>query len=300
MKTVLIEGRTLPGVYHNALCELYETPEREMSVVMKVYEPLAEPMISRCMPAGPHELEQYRQEMLYGILDFEVERGNWHYTYHQRMERWKQSVIDELERDEKSRRAVISIRDNAEDAGSADPACLQSIQYMIRDGKLHCWVLFRSNDAVKASFMNMFALIMLQKEFTERLGVEIGEYNHTANSYHCYPEDEETLARYAKRIEDEVDMNLRYKEGNHCYILTEDHGALSYPYNGGWDALMDAEKPSIEEMVAEQRRKYMAEKKSCANCGRECRMRQEENAAKQGCFDFKEKNDQGQRNEKRI
>ena len=33
MKTVLIEGRTLPGVYHNALYELYETPEREMSVV---------------------------------------------------------------------------------------------------------------------------------------------------------------------------------------------------------------------------------------------------------------------------
>ena len=173
--------------------------------------------------------------------------------------------------------------------GSADPACLQNIQYMIRDGKLHCWVLFRSNDAVKASFMNMFALILLQKEFAERLGVEPGEYNHTANSYHCYPEDEETLKRYAKRIEEEVDMDLRYKDGNHCYILTEDHSALSYPYNGGWDALMEAEKPSIEEMVAEQRRKYITEKKSCANCGRECRMRQEENAAKQGCFDFKEK-----------
>ena len=62
MKTVLIEGRTLPEVYHNALHKLFEEPEREMSVILKIHEPLAEPMISKCMPCGPHELEQYRQE----------------------------------------------------------------------------------------------------------------------------------------------------------------------------------------------------------------------------------------------
>lgn len=288
MNTVLIEGRTLPEVYHNALHKLFEEPAREMSVVLKIHEPLAEPMISICMPCGPHELEQYRQEILDGILDFEVERGNWHYTYHQRMVKWKQSVIDELERDESSRRAVISIRDNYRDAGAEDPACMQNIQYMIRDGALHCWVLFRSNDAVKASFMNMFALILLQKEFAERLGVEMGTYTHMANNYHCYPEDEETLKKYALRIERDVEMDL-INDRNHIYILKEDHSKLAYWYKGHWDALMEEEKPSIAEMVDAQYAKYLAERKSCANCGRECRMRYEENAENHGCFDFKEK-----------
>lgn len=291
MKTVLIEGRTLPEVYHNALHELFEEPAREMSVVLKIHEPVSEPMISICMPCGPHELEQYRQEILDGILDFEVERGNWHYTYHQRMAKWKQSVIDELERDEKSRRAVISIRDNALDAGSEEPACMQNIQYMIRDGALHCWVLFRSNDAVKASFMNMFALILLQKEFAERLGVGVGTYTHMANNYHCYPEDEETLKKYALRIERDVDFDLRWLEKERRYKLYEDHRLLAYPYVGYWDKMMEEEKPSIAAMVEEQWEKYLKEKKSCANCGRECRMRYEENAENHGCFDFKEKSE---------
>lgn len=270
MKMVLIEGRTLPEVYHNALHKLFEETAREMSVVMKIHEPLAEPMISVCMPCGPHELEQYRQEILDGILDFEVERGNWHYTYHQRMAKWKQSVIDELERDRNSRRAVISIRDNEKDAGSSDPACLQNIQYMIRDGKLHCWVLFRSNDAVKASFMNMFALIMLQKEFAEGLGVAMGEYTHMANNYHCYPEDRETLRHYVERIASDTD--------------------LTYAYAGCWDALMAAEKESIDAMVRTQKEKYLSELKSCANCGRNCKMKDAKTAEHMGCFDFKEKN----------
>ena len=48
-------------------------------------EPLKEPMISKLFIGGSKELEQYRQEILDGILDFEIERGNWAYTYHSRM-----------------------------------------------------------------------------------------------------------------------------------------------------------------------------------------------------------------------
>ena len=74
-----------------------------------------------------------------------------------------QFIIDELRRNPDSRRAVIDIRDNSDDMYSDDPACLQHIQFFIRDNKLHMKVLFRSNDACKAAFMNAFALIMIQK-----------------------------------------------------------------------------------------------------------------------------------------
>ena len=134
-------------------------------------------MISKLFIGGYKELQQYVMEMRDGILDFEVYKGNWKYTYHDRMvrypidnqidfpETWCLNQIDfiihDLKRTPISRRAVIDIRDNSEDMYSDDPACLQHIQFFIRDNKLHMKVLFRSNDACKAAFMNMFALIMI-------------------------------------------------------------------------------------------------------------------------------------------
>jgi thymidylate synthase len=53
-------------------------------------------------------------------------------------------------------------------------------------------VRFRSNDAYKAAFMNIFALVQLQKRIaenvSERIGkpVSIGRYCHLADSYHIY------------------------------------------------------------------------------------------------------------------
>ncbi len=238
MNTYLVQGQTLPETYHKALTKLDATKEKEITVIMKVLNPLQEPMLSKCGIFGPRELEQYRQEMLYGILDFEVERGNWQYTYHQRMAEWKQGVVDELKRDPASRRAVIAIRDNKADMKSGDPACLQTLQYMIRDGKLHCWVMFRSNDAVKACFMNMFALVMLQKEFADALGVPVGSYTHIATSWHCYPQDVDMLHAFVK--------NINTRDCTCCY-------------KGGWDAVMEAEKTAILEMVHGQYAKYIKE-----------------------------------------
>ena len=242
MKEILAEGRTLPQAYHKSLLELedkgivtdcadWNTTQKEVSMTMFVEEPLEEPMISRCFIGGPHELEQYVLEMLDGILDFEVEKGNWAYTYHQRYADQVSFVVDELRRSPSSRRAVMLVRDKAADMYSEDPACLQHIQYFIREGKLHCIVLFRSNDACKAAFMNAFALIFLQKRIAGQLGIPVGTYTHRANSYHCYEKDFPLLAGYVKRIRenDEEDVTFDYEEG--------------------WKEIMDAERPAILEQV---------------------------------------------------
>lgn len=242
MEEIIVYGGTLAEAYHFALqdlhtlgevvpCPDYNTTQTECSMTMVMDEPLAEPMISRLFIGGPRELEQYRQEMLDGILDFEVERGNWPYTYHQRMAAQIPLVIAELRRNPDSRRAVIDVRDWGRDLGSDDPACLQNIQYFIRGGKLHSKVLFRSNDACKAAFMNAFALIMLQKRIADELGVEMGTYTHRANSFHCYEKDFPMLEGYVRRILNGQD--------------------LTYNYAGEWDALMDEAKPAIAKMVAE-------------------------------------------------
>lgn len=245
MRENFVYGATLPEAYHNALtaleerginspCPDWDTTQRELAMTMIVEQPLAEPMISRCFIGGFRELEQYRQEMLDGILDFEIERGNWTYTYHDRMVNYHgknqvQFVIDELRRNPYSRRAVIVVRDVDVDAGNTDPACLQHLQYFVNDGKLDCVALFRSNDACKATFMNAFALIMLQKRIADELGVEVGTYTHRANRFHCYEKDLPLLRGYVQRI-----------------LSGED---LTYDYDGEWSELMEDAKPEILAMV---------------------------------------------------
>ena len=273
MTECFVKGKSLSETYHEALLDLcfygeeapcadWDTTQNEVSMTMVVEEPLSEPMISKLFIGGPRELEQYRQEMLDGILDFEIEKGNWVYTYHDRMinypvyhyfDEYEPAegsldqigfVIEELKRNPSSRRAVILVRDPAIDAFSDDPSCLQLLQYFIRDGKLHCKVVFRSNDACKASFMNSFALIMLQKRIADELGVEVGSYTLRANSWHCYEKDFEMLEGYKKRI-------LKAKS-----FMEDDHDGIYYvaaDYVGDWDEMMEEYKPEIAELVRELR-----------------------------------------------
>ena len=253
MKEVFIEDTSLPKAYHQALIALWDegditdcadwnTTQKEIGVTIHITNPLEEPMISKLFIGGPRELEQYRQEMLDGILDFEIEKGNWVYTYHDRMVNYPiknerldqvQFVVDELKRNPSSRRAVILVRDPAIDAFSDDPACLQHIQYFIRDNKLDCMVLFRSNDACKASFMNMFALILLQKRIADELGVEVGTYTHRANSFHCYEKDFNLLEKYIAAL---ISTNR-----NNCF----------YDYIGDWDEIMEEYQPQITMEIQE-------------------------------------------------
>lgn len=254
MIEILASGDSLPEAYHKALAALKEqgefadcadwgTTQKEVSMTMVVREPLKEPMISKLFIGGPRELEQYRQELLDGILDFEIEKGNWTYTYHDRMVNYPmvdgvtldqiEFVKEELRRNPSSRRAVMLIRDPAVDAYSDDPACLQHVQYFIRDDKLHCKVLFRSNDACKATFMNAFGLILLQKRIADDLGLEVGTYTHRANSFHCYEKDIPMLEGYYR--------TMKEKSFDDC----------TYDYIGGWDELMDEYKEDIADDVRE-------------------------------------------------
>lgn len=237
MDDIFVEGITLPEAYNRALLALYGSERGEISLVMKVKKPLMEPRISKCFIGGPRELEQYRLEILLGILDFEVEAGLWQYTYHQRIAPYIQGVIDELKKDLYSRRAAISVRDNDMDEGTDNPACLQHIHFLYRDGALNMRVLFRSNDGPRASFMNAFALIGLLECVAYELDVPVGEYVHVANSYHVYPECKQLLASYVKRIESGED--------------------LTYNYSNGWDKLMHKERDSIFDMVIDQRKKLL-------------------------------------------
>jgi len=76
------------------------------------------------------------------------------------------------------------------------------------DWILNTNVRFRSNDAYKAAFMNMFALIQLQQRIAGRISdladrpVKLGRYVHQADSYHIYGSYfDEFQARFLKALE---------------------------------------------------------------------------------------------------
>ena len=251
MQETFVEAHTLPGAYHSTLLQLYHGGDKlscndwgcdqiESSATFVVTEPFAEPMISKLFIGGHQELQQYVMEITDGLLDFRVGNG-FEYTYHDRLVRYDgkfnqlQFIIDELNRTPDSRRAVALIRDNKVDPFTDSAACLQHAQFFIRERKLHMKVLMRSNDAVKAAFMNAFAFIMLQKKIADELGIEVGTYTHRANSFHVYSKDFEMFERYVDAIK------------------TKLTGELTYKYEGVYKEMMEESIPEIQKSIEKLR-----------------------------------------------
>ena len=132
----------------------------------------------------------------------------------------------------------MSIRDFEVDSSNTHPACLQSIQYFIRGGKLDCCVLFRSNDLPEAFFMNAFALIRLQEKVAGELGIPVGSYSHRSNSMHVYEKNFDLIEGYVKRLEGEPEENLLYE------------------YEDFFKDMMAEYDDEIKEMVAQKREQY--------------------------------------------
>lgn len=244
------QGKTLPEAYHKALlmldehgqvypCPDYNTTMKEISMTFFVEEATAEPFISKLFPGGHYELEQYTMEIVDGILDFKIGDGTcWEYTYHDRFVRQLPWIYEELRRNPYTRRAVMSIRDFDVDTNNDHPACLQSIQFLIRDGKLHMRIMMRSNDAVQATYMNAVGFIALQRKVAADFGLPVGSYSHTAHSFHAYERSFPVLEKYAGDIR------------------TRDISELTYEYEGFYKDLMEESIPAIKETVERLKGKH--------------------------------------------
>jgi thymidylate synthase len=189
-----------------------DPPSKDATMLLTVTDPLSEPMIHKDFPGGPVELQEYVMEVCDGIKDHllrdpnDVKDTRWEYTYHQRLFQYAvpslrvfdqiEIVCQKLAKTPHTRRAQAVTWKVWEDNDCYDPACLQSIwcRILVEEGQpvLSMNVRFRSNDAYKAAFMNIFALVQLQKRIADRIAgitgkpVVLGRYCHLADSYHIY------------------------------------------------------------------------------------------------------------------
>ena len=88
-------------------------------------------------------------------------------------------VVDLLREKRDSRQAVIQLFDVLDLAGNyRDVPCTCTLQFMIRQGKLHLFAHMRSNDAFLGLPHDIFCFTMLQEIMARSLGVELGSYKH--------------------------------------------------------------------------------------------------------------------------
>jgi thymidylate synthase len=189
-----------------------DPPSKDATMLITIADPLQEPMIHKDFPGGPVELQEYVMEVCDGIKDHLVRNPDdpkdtrWEYTYHQRLFKYEvpslrpydqiELLCQKLAKTPHTRRAQAITWKVWEDNECYDPACMQSIwcRLLVQNGELvlSMNVRFRSNDAYKAAFMNIFALVQLQRRIAGRISelngrpVTVGRYVHVADSYHIY------------------------------------------------------------------------------------------------------------------
>ncbi|RLE69294.1 MAG: hypothetical protein DRJ34_01170 [Thermoprotei archaeon] len=236
---IYVRGKNLPEAWEKSVLETWfkgisikteydkpgDPPSKDTTMIIEVLEPLSEPRIHLAgIPGEFSDLEIYRQEVVYGVHDhwIDPESGKWSYTYHERLFNYRfrrddkgidqiKYVVEKLSKVPYSRRAQAITWNPRMDPLSSDPPCLQRIWFRIleKDGVfyLNMNTHWRSRDAFKAAFMNMYALIDLQKlvaeMISERIGrkVLVGRYVDISDSYHIYGSYFNEIKGFLKTVE---------------------------------------------------------------------------------------------------
>ena len=220
--TLFVRGKNLPEAWEKAVLECWhhgvaikteydkpeDPPSKDCTMMLVVEDPFAEPRIHRAFPGGLEDLEIYRQEVVDGVHDHWIapEEGKWTYTYHKRLFAYEiegeevdqiNYLIEKLSEASYSRRAQAITWNPKEDPPTYDPPCLQRLWCRMLEGERGELVLnmnthWRSRDAYKAAYMNIFALTDLQRTIAERLSeklgkpVALGRYVDIVDSFHIY------------------------------------------------------------------------------------------------------------------
>ena len=107
-----------------------------------------------------------------------------------------EKIIELLTEDPSSRRAVININiPNPNVITTKDEPCTIALQFMIRDNKLHCTAIMRSNDIWLGFPYDVAFFTELQKYIADQLHVLYGSYTHFVVSMHVYDRNFEDIEK---------------------------------------------------------------------------------------------------------
>ncbi|MEM1509316.1 MAG: thymidylate synthase [Thermofilaceae archaeon] len=218
MRVLHFLGRSLPETWETAVSELWFSGEiveteygekaKEAMAVIEVAEPFAEPRFHLKGIVG--KVSEYIAEVVEGVHDAMV--GQYGYTYHERLFSYAsplgpvnqiERIVEKLSKAYYTRRAIAVTWQPWRDLESEHPPCLVYLWFHSSNGvNLNVHAHMRSNDALKAAFMNMLAFTALQQRVAERLGMRVGKYIHTASSFHIYERDWKHAEHIARAVKE--------------------------------------------------------------------------------------------------
>lgn len=135
-----------------------------------------------------------------------------------------EKVIELLKEDSNSRRAVVNINvPNENVIETKDEPCTICLQFYIRNNKLCCTAIMRSNDVYFGLTYDVIYFTQLQKYIAKELNVEVGNYTHFATSMHFYERDRKKIEKIANgdlsQIDYEIDLDKLLENNNLTEII---------------------------------------------------------------------------------
>ena len=101
-------------------------------------------------------------------------------------------ITEMLKENPSSRQAILHLH-HAHTEKTKDEICTLTVQFLIRNEKLHMIVTMRSNDVILGLPYDTGLFSMLQHLVATKLRIEVGEYTHQVGSLHLYHRDIEKL-----------------------------------------------------------------------------------------------------------
>lgn len=126
-----------------------------------------------------------------------------------------EKIIQLLCEDPESRRAVINFNvPNERVIETKDEICTIGLQFLIRDGKLNCYGIMRSNDVWFGLPYDVIFFTELTKYIAKRLNIPCGTYTHNVISLHVYEKNYDDIANLPDktlRISVDFEKIMTYK-----------------------------------------------------------------------------------------
>jgi thymidylate synthase len=121
----------------------------------------------------PEELATYQKNMLLADL------RDSSYSYGNRIRSYfgldcLEKIVEQLNQRLDDRKAYISLWDNEKDISENSSPCLVSLFFRKQDEILHLSATYRTHNAAKAWFENVYGLMAIQKYVAKRIGIQSG------------------------------------------------------------------------------------------------------------------------------
>jgi thymidylate synthase len=215
IKQILLDGKiimTKHGI----------TQEYPEGIAIKVNHPMKEFRISTCSNFTEQKAKLYSKQLLSVIpktgtnKDFDYNCGNRWFDYPQvdyldayiegdgdgnGFNQVENMIINELNKDKSSRRAVICSINPGIDYFKTHIPCISFLQFLIRDEQINCEVYTRSNDMLSAWGADAYALSDFHNYISKQLNIEQGFIEIISISAHIYfKRDAPELLKFRKKI----------------------------------------------------------------------------------------------------